>query len=237
MIAKAIKMFESAREHLSLSTYATRFRISLIRAAFVFLAAIASALVGVRDTRAELINLKVDPDQSTITTSVAEPAAWIRGDAVGMFRIIDGEVSFDFAHIQSTAKVRIIIDATSYRSSSASRDRSVSSTSLESDKFPAIGFESKSVIAVVMTGSNEGTAIVNGLLTIHGATHPISVPVHATLGASGAFVGDGEVKFNYEEYGVKVPQVMFGAILAGNEVTVRFHIVAAKAAPATPGIP
>jgi polyisoprenoid-binding protein YceI len=224
-------------EHLSLSTYATRFRISLVLAAFVFFAAIAPALVGVRDARAELINLKVDPDQSTISTSVAEPAAWIRGNAVGTFRIIDGEVSFDFVHIQSTAKVRIIIDATSYRSGSASRDRSVSSTSLESDKFPAIGFESKSVIGVVMTGSNEGTAIVNGLLTIHGETHPISVQVHATLGASGAFVGDGEVKFNYEEFGVKVPEVLFGAILAGNEVTVRFHIVAAKAPATAPGIP
>ncbi len=220
-----------------MKTYATGFRISLVRAAFVFFAAIGPALVGVRDARAELIYLKVDPDQSTISTSVAEPAAWIRGNAVGTFHIIDGEVSFDFAHIQSTAKVRIIIDATSYRSSSASRDRSVSSTSLESDKFPAIGFESKSVIGVVMTGSNEGTAIVNGLLTLHGETHPISVPVHATLGPSGAFVGDGEVKFNYEEFGVKVPQVMFGALLAGDEVTVRFHIVAAKAPATAPRIP
>ena len=220
-----------------MKTSATGFRISLLRAAFVFFAAMAPAFVGLRDARAELIYLKVDPDQSTISTSVAEPAAWIRGSAVGTFRIIDGEVSFDFAHIQSTAKVRVIIDATSYRSTNAARDRSVSSTSLESDKFPAIGFESKSVVAVVMTGSNEGTAIVNGLLTLHGETHPMSVPVHATLGASGAFVGDGEVKFNYEEFGVKVPAVMFGAILAGDEVTVRFHIVAAKAPATAPGIP
>ena len=220
-----------------MKTHATRFRLCLVRSILVFIAAIAPALVGLRDARAELINLKVDPDQSTITASVAEPAAWIRGSAVGTFRIIDGEVSFDFAHIQSTAKVRVIIDATSYRSSSAARDRSVSSSSLESDKFPAIGFESKSVIGVVMTGANEGTAIVNGLLTLHGETHPMSVPVHAALGANGAFVGDGEVKFNYEEFGVKVPEVMFGAILAGNEVTVRFHIVAAKAPATAPGIP
>ena len=218
-------------------TYATGFRLPLVRAAFVFFAAMTPVLVGLRDARAELMRLKVDPDQSTVSTSVAEPAAWIRGSAVGTFRIIDGEVSCDFAHIQSTASVRIIIDATSYRSSSAARDRSVTATSLESDKFPAIGFESKSVVGVVMLGANEGTAIVNGLLTLHGETHPISVPVHATLGASGAFEGDGEVKFNYEEFGVKVPAALFGAILAGNEVTVRFHIVAAKAAATAPAIP
>jgi polyisoprenoid-binding protein YceI len=220
-----------------LKTHASGFRLYLVRALLVLFTAITPALVGLRDARAELLHLKVDPDQSTISTSVAEPAAWFRGNAVGTFRIIDGEVSFDFSHIQSTARVRIIIDATSYRSSSASRDRSVSSTSLESDKFPAIGFESKSVIAVVMTGANEGTAIVNGLLTLHGETHPLSVPVHATLGATGAFVGDGEVKFNYEEFGVQVPAVMFGALLAGDEVTVNFHIVAAKAPATAPVIP
>jgi polyisoprenoid-binding protein YceI len=218
-------------------TYAPEFRIPLVLTVFVLFAAMMPAFVGLRDARAELLHLKVDPDQSTISTSVAEPAALIRGSAVGTFRIIDGEVSCDFAHIQSTARVRMIIDATSYRSSSAARDRSVSATSLESDKFPAIGFESKSVVAVVMLGANEGTAIVNGLLTLHGETHPMSVPVHATLGASGAFVGDGEVKFNYEEFGVKVPAAMFGAILAGNEVTVRFHIVAARAPATAPGIP
>ena len=50
--------------------------------------------------------------------------------------------------------------------------------------------------------------------------------VHATLGADGVFTGDGEVKFNYEDFGVKVPGVLFDAILAGDEATVRFHIVA-----------
>jgi len=217
-------------------TYATEFRI-LLRAVIVLFAAMTPVFAGLRDARAELIHLKVDPDQSTISTSVAEPAAWIRGNAVGTFRIIDGEVSCDFAHIQSTANVRIIIDATSYRSISAARDRSVSATSMESDKFPAIGFESKSVVGVVMTGPNEGTAIVNGLLTLHGETHPMSVPVHAILGTNGVFVCDGEVKFNYEEFGVKVPGAIFGAILAGNEVTVHFHILAAKAPATAPVIP
>jgi len=46
------------------------------------------------------------------------------------------------------------------------------------------------------------------------------------------------VKFNYEEFGVKVPGVLFGAILAGSEATIRFHIVAIGAvAPAPPGRP
>ena len=40
--------------------------------------------------------------------------------------------------------------------------------------------------------------------------------------------GDGEVKFNYEDFGVKVPAVLFHTLLAGDEVTVHFHIVAGQ---------
>jgi polyisoprenoid-binding protein YceI len=225
------------KEHCTLKTSATEFRASRVRSLFLFFAAWAGMSLGSRVASAELIRLKINTDQSTVSAAVAEPAAWIRGSAVGMFRIIDGEVSGDLANIQSTGKVRIIIDATSYRSDSAARDRSVTGSSLESDKFPTIGFESNSVVGVVMIRANEGTAIVNGFLTLHGETHPMTVPVHATLGADGTFVGDGEVKFKYEEFGVKVPEVLFGAILAGDEATVRFHIVAAKAAAPAPGKP
>jgi polyisoprenoid-binding protein YceI len=205
----------------------TKFRASLVWSLLLSLAALAPIFVGPRVATAGLTRLKIDPDQSTVSAAVAEPAAMLRGTAVGTFRVIDGEVSGDPANTQGTGKVRIVIDATSYRSDNPSRDRAVAK-SLESEKFRTIGFESKSVVGVVTTRSNEGTAIVIGSLTLHGETRPMTVPVHWILNPDGSFAGDGEVKFNYEEFGVKVPGFLFGAILAGNEVTVRFHIVATK---------
>jgi hypothetical protein len=62
----------------------------------------------------------------------------------------------------------------------------------------------------------------------------MTVPVHWMLNPDGSFASDGEVKFNYEEFGIKVPGVLFGAILAGNEATIRFHIVATGAVAAAP---
>ena len=181
---------------------------------------------------AALMRFKIDPDRSTISAEVAEPAAWIRGSATGTFRIIDGAVSFDPVNIPRTARVRVLIDAGSYSSDKASRDRYVTEKSLEADKFSTIGFESNTVVGVVMTGPNEGTAIVNGFLTLHGEAHAMTMSVHATLGADGVFTGDGEVKFNYEDFGVKVPTIWFHTLLAGDEATVRFHIVAvSEAAP------
>jgi polyisoprenoid-binding protein YceI len=210
-----------------LNIFASESRISLTRSFVLFLAALASMLMGSRDATAGLTHLKIDPDQSTVSAAVAEPAAVFRGNATGTFRVIDGEVSGDPANTQGTGKVRIIIDATSYRSDNPSRDRAVAK-SLESEKSRTVGFESTSVVGVVTTRSNEGTAIVIGSLTLHGETRPMTVPVHWILNPDGSFGCDGEVKFNYEEFGVKVPGVLFGAILAGNEVTVRFHIVATK---------
>ncbi len=210
--------------------FANESRAVLTHAMIAMAGAFALMVFGPCAAGAATMRFKIDVDRSTISVSVAEPAAFIRGSATGTLRIIDGAVSGDPADIPGTAKVRILIDAGSYRSDRASRDRVVTEKSLEADKFPTIGFESSSVVGVVMGGHNEGTAIVTGFLTLHGEAHAMTMSVHAALGADGIFTGDGEVKFNYEDLGVKVPGVLFGAILAGDEATVRFHIVAVNAA-------
>jgi polyisoprenoid-binding protein YceI len=197
-----------------------------------------AAAFQVADAYAATLKFRIDAERSTVSAAVAEPFAVFRGSATGNFRVLAGEVSGDPANIENTAKARITIDATSYRSDSPSRDRKVTASSLESDRYPTIAFESTSVVGVVATGANEGTLVVNGALTIHGETHQIALPVHAALAADGTLAADGEVTFNYEEYGVKVPGVLFGAIEAGDEATVRFHIVAiGAAAPASSAAP
>ena len=212
---------------------ATEFHRALTRTLIVLAAAFALVMFEPAGASAAAMRFKVDVDRSTVSVAVAEPAAFIRGTAVGTFRIIDGAVSGDPAHVAGTAKVRILIDATSYRSDNPSRDRVVTEKSLETDKFPTIGFESNTVVGVVMTGPREGTAIVTGFLTMHGESHAMTMSVHAKLDADGVFTSDGEVKFNYEDFGVKVPAALFHTILAGDEATVHFHIVAVNAnAPA-----
>jgi polyisoprenoid-binding protein YceI len=220
-------------ERSQLKNSADEVRAVLARALIALAAALALIAFEPSAAGAAAMRFKVDVDRSTVSVSVAEPAAFIRGRATGTFRIIDGAVSFDRDNIQRTARVRMLIDASSYSSGNPSRDRAVTEKSLEADKFPTIGFESNSVVGIVMTSPREGTAIVTGFLTLHGEAHAMTMSVHATLGPDGVFSGDGEVKFNYEDFGVKVPGVLFHSILAGDEATVRFHIVAVnEAAPA-----
>jgi polyisoprenoid-binding protein YceI len=220
------------REPVKLKKSANEIRGVFNRSLMLIAAAFALIAFQPGAARAALMRFKIDADRSTISVTVAEPAAWIRGDATGTFKIIDGAVSLDRANISRTAKARILIDSSSYNSENASRDRYVTEKSLEADKYPTIGFESSSVVGVVMTSATEGTAIVTGYLTLHGESHAMTISVHATLGADGIFTGDGEVKFNYEDYGVTVPTVLLHTLLAGDEATVHFHIVAVgEAAP------
>jgi polyisoprenoid-binding protein YceI len=209
---------------------ATEFRNLVVRA--LALAAGVLMLVAFEPAAAHaaVMQFKVDPDRSSVSVSVAEPAAFIRGHAEGTFRIIDGAVVGDPADISHTARVRILLDATSYSSGNASRDRTVTEKSLEADKYPTIGFESSSVVGVVMTNPHEGTAIVTGFLTLHGESHAMTMSVHGTLSPDGVFTGDGEVKLDYTDFGVKVPGLLFNSILAGDQATVRFHIVAVNQA-------
>jgi polyisoprenoid-binding protein YceI len=211
---------------------ATEFRGMIARALITLAGAFVMIAFGPGTAGAAMMRFKIDVDRSTVSVAVAEPAAWIRGTATGTFRIIDGAVSVDPINVPRTARARILIDAASYSSDNTSRDRYVTEKSLEADKYPTIGFESSSVVGVVMTNPREGTAIVTGYLTLHGEAHQMTTSVHATLGADNVFTCDGEVKFDYEDFGVKVPAVMLHTLLAGDEATVHFHIVAApEAAP------
>jgi polyisoprenoid-binding protein YceI len=220
------------REFAILKKSAHEFRGPLSRTLIAIAGALALIAFDPCAASAALMRFKIDPDRSTVSAKVAEPAAWIRGSATGTFRIIDGAVSFDPANVPRTGRARILIDASSYSSDKPSRDRYVTEKSLEAGKFPTIGFESSSIVGVVMTSPREGTAIVNGFLTLHGESHAMTMSVHATLGADGVFTGDGEVKFNYEDYGVTVPAVLLHTLLAGDEATVHFHIVAVSEAAA-----
>jgi polyisoprenoid-binding protein YceI len=217
-----------------LNKFAIEVRETVVRASALAAGLLGLIVFGSASAGAAVMRFKIDPDRSIVSVSVAEPAAFIRGHAVGTFRVIDGAVVGDPANISNTARVRILLDATSYSSGNASRDRTVTEKSLEADKFPTIGFESNSVVGVVMTNPGEGTAIVTGFLTLHGESHAMTLSVHGALGADGVFAGDGEFKFNYTDFGVQVPGLLFHSILAGDEATVRFHIVAVNEATPAP---
>ncbi len=154
--------------------------------------------------------------------------ASIRGEAEGVFNIIAGDIYVDPANPTATGKVTLVIDATSYNSGSPERDRTVTQSSLDVDRYPTIGFESTSISGVVETSPADGSATIDGALTLHGQTHPVDVPVHLRLTSDGRAMAEGKTTIRYEEWGATAPEIFF--MRAGNEATVSFHILANRSA-------
>jgi polyisoprenoid-binding protein YceI len=124
--------------------------------------------------------------------------------------------------------VKLVIDATSYDSGSDTRDRNVIHSALETAKYETITFESIRLddLQVEVPGIS-GSATVVGSLTLHGTTRIMRVPVRVSMSTDGEFSAGGELTFNYTDFGVKPPRLLF-AIPAGDEVTVSFRILAQR---------
>jgi polyisoprenoid-binding protein YceI len=106
-------------------------------------------------------HFRVDPGATRITAAVAEPLSSIRDDAVGSFKAVSGDVD-DPDGNPSHARVTIVIDAYSYNSGSAMRDRAVTGSVLAAGQFPTITFESNGLKDVKLNSDHSGSATIMG---------------------------------------------------------------------------
>ncbi|MGO9605315.1 MAG: YceI family protein [Candidatus Binataceae bacterium] len=188
----------------------------------------ALLVVPASPARAELMRFTVDPSASEISASVAEPLSLLRGSASGKFRIVSGAIATDSASPARTTRVKIICDAASYSSGISMRDRAVTHSILQAETYPTITFEGGDIDNIVHSTDRSGTGTIRGTLTLHGAAHPIMVPINVQLAGNGQLGVDGEVTFSYTDWGVEAPSMAFGALRAGDQTTVHFHLIAGR---------
>jgi polyisoprenoid-binding protein YceI len=176
------------------------------------------------------IHLQIDPQKSQIKTTVADPLAKLRetGEIEATLRIISGNVDGDPQNPAETGHIKLVIDATSFDSGNNHRDKVVLGTALDTAEYQTISFESTHLENVqIDVPGKMGHVVVVGNLTLHGTTREIRVPSDVSLDSDGMLSGDGEVSFNYTDFGVRVPRLLF-ALAAGTDVTVHFHVIAAR---------
>ncbi|AMG29185.1 hypothetical protein AL542_01705 [Grimontia hollisae] len=97
----------------------------------------------------------------------------------GRFNNFEGEFSYDPAKVTDSSVV-VTVDTTSLDSNHAERDKHLRSGDfINASKFSSATFKSTSV-----EENSDGTLTINGDLTLHGKTHPISIAAN--------FIGAGE---------------------------------------------
>ncbi len=155
----------------------------------------------------------IDPDHTIALFSIRH---LMIANVRGHFSKINGAVHFDPSDVTNST-VEVTIDAASICTGIKKRDDHLRSPDFfDVDKFPEIIFKSSKI---EITGSN--SCKVYGFLTVHGATHPVTLeveyfgPVKTPFGATSIGFA-AKTMVNREDYGLvwNVPMEA-GGVLVG----------------------
>ncbi|MCM4166979.1 hypothetical protein KCTC52924_01834 [Arenibacter antarcticus] len=91
---------------------------------------------------------------------------------------------------------------------------------LKSEQHPEISFNFKDI-------TENSSVAINGGLTIAGVEQVVGLPSKITAMDKGHRI-QGEYKITLQDYGMKAPTAMFGQIVVGDTVTVKYDLVFVK---------
>ena len=139
----------------------------------------------------------------------------------GTFKLKRGDVRLN--RETGEASGLVVIDATSGNTGNSDRDERMHKSILESGRFPEITFAPKKVIGTV-AATGDSQVQVQGVFTLHGAPHEMTVPVDVhpqdgDLNVTAHFVGP------YVKWGLKNPSTLIlrGSDKAGIDVRSTLH--------------
>jgi polyisoprenoid-binding protein YceI len=176
--------------------------------ALFILAATLSASIA----QAQQQTFTLDPAQTRINFTVDSTLHTVHGD----FHLKRGAIQFD--NSTGVATGELVVDSASGESGSDGRDKKMHKDILESPKYSDIVFTPQHVKGTVAT-EGKSTVQVEGLLTMHGKSKPVTMPLEVQL-QNGAGSADGSFSLKYQEWGMKNPSTF---ILRVND-TVHIHV-------------
>jgi polyisoprenoid-binding protein YceI len=164
---------------------------------------------------AETVTL--DPQQTAIQWT-------LRGfpDTVhGTFRLASGALDLDAA--SGAAEGCLRVDARSGQSGNTSRDQKMHEQILESARYPEVALRPTHVEGA-LPADGDGALTLQGVLSLHGASHPVTLPVRVTR-KSERLVADTTLTIPYVAWGLTDPSVFI--FRAAKTVELELHAVGA----------
>ena len=171
---------------------------------------------------------KIDPAHSVAEFKVKH---MMISNVKGQFAKLSGALFFDEFDL-ANSRVEVSIDAASIHTGEDQRDAHLKSPDFfDVEKFPALTFKSRGVRIV-----RDGELSVNGDLTIHGVTRPVSFAVEGPTPPSKDPWGNTRIaisattKINRKDFGLTWNAALeTGGILVGEEVTITLDTQFVKA--------
>jgi polyisoprenoid-binding protein YceI len=120
----------------------------------------------------------------------------------GTFKLKSGE--FLFNPKTGTAEGEILVDATTGESGNAARDKRMQDEVLESNRYPAIFYHPTEIKGPFKAGEGTQDLTAEGTFNIHGADHPLELPLKVQISADTA-TATTRFTVPYVEWGMKNP--------------------------------
>jgi polyisoprenoid-binding protein YceI len=144
--------------------------------------------------------LEIDPALTKVGFTLADVIHTVHGS----FALRRGTIRFD--PLTGKAAGELVVDAASGNSGSAARDRRMTTSILEANRYPEIAFRPDHVQGRV---SSEGASQIelHGMILIHGAEHEITLPLQVQA-AGGRYTASGRFSVPYVKWGMKNPSTL-----------------------------
>jgi polyisoprenoid-binding protein YceI len=125
-----------------------------------------------------------------------------------------------FDPVTGAASGELVVDATSGDSGNKARDRKMHKEILESEKYPEFIFVPQHIRGnLAPEGSSQ--IQVDGLMTMHGASHPLTLNVHVTI-TGGVAIADASFAVPYVSWGLKNPSTFI--LRVNDKVDMAVHV-------------
>jgi polyisoprenoid-binding protein YceI len=148
------------------------------------------------------VEIHFDPQSTQIRFKVVS----LLKDVRGTFQFKGGAVAID--PDSTLAQGELLVDATTGRTGSAARDKELQDEVLESSRYPSISFHVEHLRGQVPKSDGSSDVIAEGILTIHGTDHPLSMKAHLVR-VGNVLSATTHFSVPYVEWGMKNPQRSF----------------------------
>jgi polyisoprenoid-binding protein YceI len=144
------------------------------------------------------LKVQLDPAQTQIHWKVSSGMHATHGT----FKLKSGEFLFNPA--TGIAEGEILVDATTGESGNAARDKRMHDEVLESNRYPAIFFHPTHLKGAFKTGEGTQELVADGTFNIHGADHPLQLPLKVQISAE-TVTATTRFTIPYVAWGMKNP--------------------------------
>jgi polyisoprenoid-binding protein YceI len=182
------------------------------RVLLAFLASLSFALV-VRSEIRESWNLPLEANDSNVSAKFEVDTTW--HTVHGNISHIHGRVWLKDVKDELSVQAQLAFPVEYFDTNSKSRDKELREC-LSADKFPdailIIDRNENLCRPAQITSDHPCHALLKGSLSMRGVTREIGVPAQVTRTDSGDYVVDGEVSFDWSEFGIPDPSILIARV-------------------------